>query len=202
MCYYFFTAINTFFRAGVIEVKKLNRMNDNQLIKSCLQGEAEEFRKIVEKYRGKILAMAMNILRNKEDAEDACQEAFIQAYRNLGKFDIQKSFPNWLFTILYNRCRDQLRKKHRFFKFYKKVKSEPDQFPSGQILNQSRHNPFSRSLLEELSPKERTAIFLWASHGYTSEEIASVMKCSSSTARVHLFKARKKIKSVLEKKNV
>jgi DNA-directed RNA polymerase specialized sigma24 family protein len=49
-----------------------------------------------------------------------------------------------------------------------------------------------------LNPKERIALFLWANDGCTSEEIGEVLKCSPSTARVHLFKARKKIKSLLE----
>lgn len=176
-------------------------MNDNQLVQSCVQGEVEEFRGIVDKYKGKIMAMALSILGNREDAEDACQEAFIQVYRNLDKFDVQKSFKNWLFKILYNRCLDQLRKRRRFFKLFKKMKNEPVQFANPQTTNQPALQPLTQSLLKELSPKERTALFLWAEEGYTSEEIARVLKCSSSTARVHLFKARKKIKLKLEKEN-
>lgn len=59
-------------------------MNDNQLVKECLRGDMERFRKIVEKYRGKAMAMAVNILGNREDAEDPCQETFLQTYRHLG----------------------------------------------------------------------------------------------------------------------
>ena len=101
----------------VIGMKKSNDMNDSQLVKSCLQGEVDEFKKIVDRYRGKVMALALNILGNYEDAEDACQDSFIQAYRNLDRFDTRKSFSNWLFSILYNRCFDQLRKRRRFYNF-------------------------------------------------------------------------------------
>jgi len=177
-------------------------MDDKQLIKNCLEGEVDEFRKILDKYRGKAMALALNILGNKEDAEDACQDSFINTYFNLGKFDFKKSFSNWFYSILYNRCLDYLRKRRRFYKFFKTAKS--DSFLSDDTKNSSSFELQSviKGTLKELSPKERTVLFLWAKEGYKSEEIASVMKCSSSTARVHLFKARRKIKAVLEKENV
>lgn len=177
-------------------------MDDNQLVRSCLQGEVDEFRKIVNKYTGKVMALALNILGNREDAEDACQDAFMLAYSNLNSFNTQKSFSNWLFTIIYNRCLDQLRKRRRFFKFFKKVEREPGQLSGARASSQQEDKPLIRSVLKKLSPKERTTLFLWAVEGYTSEEIAAVLKCSPSTARVHIFKARKKAKNVLEKKNV
>lgn len=183
----------------VIEMRKSNDMNDSQLVRICLQGKVDEFKKIVDRYRGKAMALALNILGNYEDAEDACQDSFIQAYRNLDRFDARKSFSNWLFSILYNRSLDQLRKRRRFYNFFKRVKSEPSPYSVSQESTQSSIQPLPQNILKELSPKERTALFLWAEEGYTSEEIAGVLRCSSSTARVHLFKARKKIKDRLEK---
>ena len=191
--------INTFVIMDVIDMTKSNDMNDSELVRICLQGEVDEFKKIVSRYRGKVMALALNILGNYEDAEDACQDSFIQAYRNLDRFDTRKSFSNWLFSILYNRCLDQLRKRSRFYNFFKRAKNDPSLHSVNQESYQSSAQPLPQSILRELSPKERTVLFLWAEEDYTSEEIASVLRCSSSTARVHLFKARKKIKNILEK---
>jgi RNA polymerase sigma-70 factor (ECF subfamily) len=177
-------------------------MNDAQLVRECLHGEVEEFRKIVEKYRGKAMALALNILGNREDAEDACQEMFLQTYHSLDRFDMNKSFSNWLFSILYKRCLDLLRKRRRFFDFYKKAKMEAAGIARSPGLSPSTHNPHLHGLLERLSPKERTTLYLWAGEGYTSREISEVLKCSPNTARIHLHKARKKIKFLLEKENV
>lgn len=177
-------------------------MNDKQLVRSCLNGEVEEFKKIVEKYKGKVMALAVNILGNREDAEDASQEAFIKAFSHLDGYDFSKSFHNWLFGILYNQCLDHLRKRRRFYRFLNRMKSESFQSFGMRTSTHSTHQPISKRVLKELSLKERAVLFLWAIEGYTSEEIGTVLKCTSSTARVHLFKARKRIKAVLEKENV
>lgn len=177
-------------------------MTDEQLLRSCLLGEVEEYHKIVERYRTKALAVAMNILGNREDAEDASQDTFIQVYKNLERFDFQRSFPNWFYSILYKRCLDRLRKRRRFSHFYQKIKAEPSQSFSIPPANPKFNLLDKQELVKSLNSKERISLFLWANEGYTSGEIANVLKCSPSTARVHLFKARKKIKILLENENV
>ncbi len=57
-------------------------MNEKQLISSCLEGEVEAFREMVDIYKSKAMALALNMLGNREDAEDACQETFIRVYSN------------------------------------------------------------------------------------------------------------------------
>jgi RNA polymerase sigma-70 factor (ECF subfamily) len=182
-------------------VCKDRNMEDNQLLMSCLKGELEDFRKLMDKYRGKSLALAWNILGNREDAEDACQEAFVQVYLNLEKFDFTKNFKDWFFTILSNRCLDLLRKRTRFIKFFKTQKVEFKKRMSQTSSNPEYSPLVSSKLLQRLNPKERISVCLWANEGYTSDEIASLLRCSPSTARVHLFKARRKIKSLLEEGN-
>jgi RNA polymerase sigma-70 factor (ECF subfamily) len=177
-------------------------MTDEELLRRCLLGEVEEYHKIVERYRIKAMAIAMNILGNRQDAEDASQDAFIQVYKNIKKFDFQRSFPNWFYSILYKRCLDRLRKRSRFSTFYQKIKKEPSQSYSVQPMNPTSGIFQKQQMMKSLNPKERIALFLWANDGYTSEEIGEVLKCSPSTARVFLFKARKKIKSLLENENV
>jgi RNA polymerase sigma-70 factor (ECF subfamily) len=177
-------------------------MNEKQLILSCLEGEAEAFREMVDIYKTKAMVLALSMLGNREDAEDACQETFIRVYSNLDKFDLQSPFRNWFFTILSNRCLDLLRKRRRFFSFFKKMKEEYKDNMSTQSSSSSRSQPLTPKILEGLSPRERVALCLWASEGYSGTEIGQVMKCSPSTARVLLYKARKKIKSKMEKENV
>ena len=100
-------------------------MEDKQLIKGCLQGDMDDFKKIINKYRGKAMALALNILRNREDAEDACQDAFVKIYHSLGKFDMSQSFSSWFYSIIYNQCLDYVRKKSRYYKLLNRIKREP-----------------------------------------------------------------------------
>lgn len=177
-------------------------MSDRDSIQRCLKGEVEEFRNIVDKYSGPAMALALNVLRNREDAEDACQEAFIKALQNLNSLDLNKDFKNWFYTLLLNRCLDRLRKTKRFFTFFNRWKNEAAALIPAGISNPLTSMRWDELLMKLLTPKERASLFLWAQEGYSSEERACVLRCSPSTARVHLYKARKKIKKFLERENV
>jgi len=174
-------------------------MSESEIIAACLRGAEEDFKFLVDLYHGSLLAAAVNILGNREDAEDVCQETFVQVYRNLSRFDQARSFKNWIFTILYRRSLDLLKKKRRFRSAFARAKYEV--FPTGAVIpgNPCGKPGLSRKFLEHLSPKERTALTLWANEGFTAAEISEVLRCSASTARVFLYNARKKIKALLEK---
>ncbi len=174
-------------------------MNESQAIEACLRGEGEEFRLIVDSYKGPLTALAMNILGNRQDAEDACQETFIQAFRRLDRFDRGLSLKTWLFTILYRRCLDVLRRRKRFRAFSHRAAAEAPFSGQRRGPLDPGSGEISNALLEALSAKERLALTLWANEGLNSPEIAGVLGCSPSKARVHLFTGRRKIKTLLEK---
>ncbi len=91
-----------------------------------------------------------------------------------------------------------LRKKRRFAEFSFRARYEPAVAgPAGNPRSAS-HEPLPSALLRGLSPRERTALCLWANEGYTARDISEVLACSASTARVHLYNARRKIKHLLE----
>jgi RNA polymerase sigma-70 factor (ECF subfamily) len=184
-----------------LEAGFIGLMEEKEIVLRCLQGNVEDFKVIVDKYRSQAMALAMNILRNREDAEDACQEAFIQVFRNLNKFRLGMSFKNWLYTILYHRCLDQLKRKRRFSRLFEKIRIESPQILVRQASNPVEKRPLPQTILKHLTSKEKTVLCLWANEGYSAQEISEVLQCSASTARVYLFNARKKIKALLEKKD-
>jgi RNA polymerase sigma-70 factor (ECF subfamily) len=178
-------------------------MDENKLIQSCLQGNVEDFKGLFDMYKGKAMAFAVNILGSREDAEDACQDTFIRIYKNLGKFDPNHKFKDWMYAILHNRCMDFLRKKKRFITYFDGQKAplraankeDLGQRPETEDLD---YKPIPEKILEKLSPKERTAAVLWANESYSSSEISGILGCSPSTVRVYLFKARRKIRRMME----
>jgi RNA polymerase sigma-70 factor (ECF subfamily) len=178
------------------------QMDEQALIAGCLRGEAEDFRMIVEKYSAPAMALALNILGNYSDAEDACQELFIQVYRNLKSYDMNKSFKNWLYTILYRRCLDHLRRRRRSVELVRKMGRETALATPANPGSSEGPRRLPSELLERLKAKECTALCLWANEGFSAQEISEVLRCSASTARVYLFQARKKIKGLLEQGHV
>ena len=177
-------------------------MDEQELIAGCLRGRMEDFRMIVERYSAPAMSLAMNILGNRDDAEDACQELFIQVYRHLKSYDKDRSFKNWVYTILYRRCLDHLKRRRRSAELVKKMGRETVLATPANPGHSHPSRSLPSNLLEQLKAKERTALCLWANEGYTAQETSEVLRCSASTARVYLFQARKKIKKLLEQGHV
>jgi RNA polymerase sigma-70 factor, ECF subfamily len=176
-------------------------MDDRETVAACLRGEKEAFRRIMETHTGPALALALNILGNRQDAEDACQEAFVQAFRHLARFDDRANFRTWLLTILYRRCLDQIKRKRRFRAAVDKAGHDsppPRRGEPGPSFADNDGPRLPDRWLEGLTPRERTTLCLWADEDLNAAEIAGVLGCAASTARVILFNARRKIKSLVE----
>ncbi len=153
---------------------------------------------MVGSYGSLVLAVALNVLGNKEDAEDVFQETFISVFKNLGRYDPGRSFKTWLLTIVYRRSLDMIKKKRRYSEFANRAKFEPAVMSNDPSPDPGGFEPLPSRLLRGLSAKERTALCLWANEGYTARDISEVLGCSAGTARVTLFNARRKIKKFLE----
>jgi RNA polymerase sigma-70 factor (ECF subfamily) len=144
------------------------------------------------------MALALNILANFQDAEDACQDVFLKAYKNLGRFDLERSFKNWFYALLSHHCLDQIRKRQRFYGLISRFRGQDVIAEAAPVSNPGLQHDLERRLLSRLRPKERTAIYLWSQEGYSGAEIAAVLGCSEKTAHVHLFRARTRLKAILK----
>ena len=179
----------------------MRQLQENALIEKALQGDLEAFEMLVKKYQSSLVALAWNILGDPDDAHDAAQETFLQAYTNLERFDREKNFKTWIFSIAAKRSIDRLRKQKSFLKYFNKTMKEKEQNPNPHVTQKNEkieESEIFSPLLEKLKNKERIAISLKINENYSAKEIGAVLDCSESTARVHLFNARKKLKKELE----
>jgi RNA polymerase sigma-70 factor (ECF subfamily) len=83
----------------------MDRSTDAQIVERVLRGDAELYAELVERYRDRYARYALHMLGNREDAEEALQDAFTRAYRSLARCEDAERFGAWLFRILVNRCR-------------------------------------------------------------------------------------------------
>src|SRR6059036_3426397 len=83
----------------------MDRGTDAAVVARVLQGDVEAYGELVAKYRDRYARYAFHMLGNREDAEEALQDAFTRAYRSLSRCDDPARFGAWLFRILVNRCR-------------------------------------------------------------------------------------------------
>lgn len=91
----------------------MDQRTDEKLVEAYRRGETEVFRTLVERYHDDLLRFLTRLAGDRQIAEDAFQDAFLQVHLSLGSFDTSRRFRPWLFTIAANKARDLLRKKGR-----------------------------------------------------------------------------------------
>jgi len=154
---------------------------------------AESFREIVSLYSGYVYTIVFRLLGNKTDAEEATQETFVKAFKNLDHFDESKGWKNWLCTIALNTARDFYRKSRR-----ERIlidRSAPVEAFMDERAGES--NPDEKldvqKMLASLDLKYRTVIVLFYMEQHSVKEIAELLKKPESIIKIWLFRARKTI---------
>ncbi|MBL7661506.1 sigma-70 family RNA polymerase sigma factor [bacterium] len=176
-----------------------------RLVERALLGEVDAYQRLVERYEAKLLSLAFGIMRNREDARDIVQEAFLKAFRNLSSFKGQSSFYTWIYRVTYNVAIDEKRKRFRHVETLvgeEREFSEAPQLQSGTALTEhkAQSGEFRKSFelaLAELSPEHRAVIVLRELEGLSYEEISEVTKVNKGTVMSRLHHARKKLQAAL-----
>lgn len=166
-------------------------MDDAGVIERCLNGEKEAFRFLVENYQKQAVAHAVAILGSREDALDAVQEAFIDAFGALGKFDRTRKFYPWFYVLLRHRC------------FKMAAQRKPyDSIEETEILAAPTNLPREESLALEsallsLTAEDRELITLKYLDGLSYEELSERLEIPKGTVMSRLFYARKQLQAKL-----
>lgn len=166
----------------------------------------DSFNRLVEAYQGYIYNLTLRMLGRRDAAEDATQEAFISAYRNMGKFR-GGNFKIWLYRIASNVCHDQWRKAK------KEASTSLDELVLNleRSLTNGRESPEEYALrrelgreiqkgLETLPQDQRMAVVLSDVQGLSYEEMAQVLHCPVGTVRSRLSRGRANLRDFLLKK--
>lgn len=189
-------------------VKKLTiskRHTEFEIIKSIRKGNINNYRTLVNDYKDVSFSLAVSILKNETEAEDALQEAFIKAFRNLKHFKFNAAFSTWLYRIVVNTCLNYLKsKKHKSFQneddHLLNLESENE---SGydNLLNDDR-NKIIQNILKQLKPDEAMLLNLFYLSEFSIDEIKEITGFKESKIKVTLHRARKSFKELAEEKLV
>jgi RNA polymerase sigma-70 factor (ECF subfamily) len=176
----------------------MEKKDDIYYIEKVLSGQTNNFSFLVEKYKDIVFSIALKVLRNSEDAEEMAQESFIKAYKSLHTFKGNAKFSTWLYRITYNNCISEVRKKK--LKYVStddvQVPDEPEEMNFDGIPEENR-SKYVKIALEKLPEDEYTLILLFYFEEKSVDEICSITGLSESNAKVKLFRARKKLYSIL-----
>jgi len=178
-----------------------SELADERIIEDVLAGRDGAFIQLVTRYRRKVFAMSARFARDRDDLDDICQDIFIKVYENLGKFRSDAPFEHWLSRIAIRTCYDALRKRR------KEKGNVPLDTIHYQIAAESGEDHLvaeqARTLLEmgmaQLKPAERLVITLLELEEKPVREIAELTGWSETNVKVRAFRARQKLKRILEK---
>ena len=166
-------------------------MDDAEAIKRCQQGDREVFRHLVERYQKRAVAHALAILFNRDDAEDAVQEAFIDAFKAIGTFDTSRTFYQWFYVLLRNRCYKMTARRRPMESIDEAVVLDPQ--PG--VANETRLA--LEKALRSLTTEEREIVWLKYFSGLSYDELAVHLQIPRGTVMSRLFTARRRLKGKL-----
>ena len=172
--------------------------SDLAAIRRCKGGDRDAFRHLVEQYQSEAIAHARAILANREDALDAVQEAFLDAFQALDRFDVERPFYPWFYTILRHRCLKLMagRKRHMASSLDDTLVLAPAmEVPAEDVL------ALEHALLD-LAPQERELITLKHLDGLSYRELAERLEIPLGTVMSRLYHARKRLHEQLSSKPI
>jgi RNA polymerase sigma-70 factor (ECF subfamily) len=168
-------------------------MDDSEALKNCRDGDKESFRYLVERYQNQAVGHAIAVLGNREDALDAVQEAFIDAYRAIDRFDFTRRFYPWFYVLLRNRCFKMLASSGRRIT----ESAEETEILAPQPASSIEETLSLEAALLDLSPEDRELVTLKYLDGLSYQELAEILQIPRGTVMSRLFYARKQLQAKL-----
>jgi RNA polymerase sigma-70 factor (ECF subfamily) len=184
--------------------------DDLDLVHASKNGDVAAFEQLVMRYDRRLLRIAQHVIRNREDSEDAVQEAFLRAFQHLGDFREDSQFSTWLIRITVNQALMKLRKLRNI----KEVSLDEDFQADGgvlpievsdwapnpeQLYRASELQDILEKTISEVRPTLRTVFVLRDIEGLSTNETAAVLNLSQAAVKARLWRARLQLRERLNK---
>ncbi|MGW9685668.1 RNA polymerase sigma factor [Flagellimonas sp. 2504JD1-5] len=176
--------------------------NEASLIREIRLGNSKAFAQLVEEYKQLVYTLAYRMIKDREEAEEVSQDAFVKVYRSIDSFKGDCKISTWIYRITYNTCLDKIgqNKKNRAF-----VNLEDQANVSvanvdnalDQLIAEERGQVIKRCL-DKLPSKDAALLTLFYLEEKNLQEIEGTLNVSIDVLKVRLFRARKKLAKIFE----
>ena len=192
---------------------------DFNIIKRVGNGDFNAFEDIVERYKDRAMTLSFRILKNRQDAEDSLQEAFIKTFRAITdkQFEQRSKFSTYFYRIVYNTAADHYKKlKLRNFSdvsiesnddsadFESKI--DYDRFDSGTVFKTEKDilgielQNLINTYLDQLPEKYSVILTMFYINDMSHDEISQTLKLPLGTVKNRIFRAKEKLKEIILQK--
>ena len=172
-------------------------MDDSALLEKCIDGDQKAQRMLFERFAPKMLGVCLRYTKNKEQAEDVLQDAFVKVFTKLDKYNNQGSLEGWVRRIMVNTSLDQIRKN---VKFQSNVVFEDVDFRielKGNVIDKMAAEDLL-GLVNQMPVGYKLVFNMFAIEGYSHREIANELNISENTSKSQYARARAYMKKKLE----
>lgn len=179
----------------VIDAASEASIGDLELVHRAKSGDSEAFSELVRRHQHIIYNVAFRFMRDAALAEDMAQEAFLKAYRLLKGFRGDCSFSTWMYRVTCSVCLTELNRRKR----RAEVELTPATSAAVEPVEVSDVPEYIRSCVTKLPDHYATIITLYYLQGISYTNIADVLEIPMGTLKTWMFRARKQLKSIVEK---
>jgi RNA polymerase sigma-70 factor (ECF subfamily) len=189
------------------EESRLARDVKSLVLAGSLPEARDLFGDIVSRQQRRASRIAYHFLRNAADADEAVQDAFVKTFSHIGTYRDELPFEVWFTRILINGCLDRQKARRRRERWVSSSLDAGDRdrteataltpSPEDALLSRERYREIVAAI-DRLPERQRTVLLLCHHHGHTTREVSAMTGLNESTVRVHLHRAVRKLRSLLE----
>ena len=180
----------------------MNTKPDEYYINQTLSGNVNAFAILVERYKNMVYTLSIKIVKNKEEAEEISQDAFVKAFKNLKNFKGDSKFSTWVYKIAYYASLDSIKRNKRFSNTENiddlKIGNLSDIQGALEYLQEKERKKVIGDALLKLNEDERTILTLFYFEELSIKEIVEVVNLSEDNIKVKLYRSRKKLAIILK----
>lgn len=179
----------------------MNKSEDIFYIEAVRKGNVSAFSYLVERYQNMVYSLALKLLKNTEDAEEMAQDTFIKAFQKLDMYEGKSKFSTWLYSITYNACISELRKRRIQFSSLEEQRfSDQDEMKMNSYLSENKKEDQEKYLtvaLSKLPEDDQVLVTLYYYENQSMDDISIITGLTVSNIKVKIHRARKKMYELL-----
>lgn len=178
--------------------------DDHIYIDKILNGDANAFAVLVDRYKNMVFTLTLQMLRNREEAEEASQDTFIKVYKSLKNFKGDAKFSTYIYRVAYNNCLDRIKKNKKHLK-----EVAIDEFTEHQVktidnalndLTEAEYKKSIKDCIALLPEMDGFLLTLYYFEELSLDEIAGVVNLEANNIKVKLFRSRKKLMTIFKER--
>jgi RNA polymerase sigma-70 factor (ECF subfamily) len=180
----------------------MNKTDESYYIDAVKNGNVQAFTFLVDKYQNMIYTLALKLMKRAEDAEEMAQDTFVKAFQKIHTYEGKSRFSTWLYSITYNACISELRKrKINFASLDDRQISDQDEARMGDYFSETKKEDQERYLtlaMAKLPEDDQFLVTLYYYENQSMDEISAITGLTVSNVKIRIHRARKRMHQLLQ----